>query len=363
MDFPAWLQFAEDENTAAAMVRRVARLPKEWGELIAAAQTIVSYEQDRGEPSAIAPLRYAEDEALPLTASARILDSASQRSVGLDERERRHLALSASVAFAMYGNFPSAAAAAKQIKLSDFSNSPNVAVVLATAVPSRVPEMLGIIPDQGLHRSYLEALESFILSGDERQSMHIKNALDMVFSADMLPFEGSLYGPTAMALEHVRQLSISRVLRSSKTSFPDGYIERLVDSRLRVLLPSQLKALTDGRLLSSSVNAIISLPTGTGKTLLGELAAVAALSNAPGLTCYLTPYIALGTQVARALKTHIGESIPVHRLMGGFREAERLDPFNRQEVVVATPSGWMHCCARNLTSFPNCDWFCATKHI
>jgi len=82
---------------------------------------------------------------------------------------------------------------------------------------------------------------------------------------------------------------------------------------------------------------IVSLPTSTGKTLLGELFAVHAMGAAPGVVCFVTPYVATGRQVVQAFRRHWPSESRIHAMLGGFAEPEGLAPTARMEIVVATP--------------------------
>jgi hypothetical protein len=74
----------------------------------------------------------------------------------------------------------------------------------------------------------------------------------------------------------------------------EEYIRRLVIWRTSALTP-QFRAVTQHK-LPSAENALVALPTSTGKTLLGELCLVTALQQQSGIVCYLAPYVALGRQ-------------------------------------------------------------------
>ena len=101
--------------------------------------------------------------------------------------------------------------------------------------------------------------------------------------------------------------------------------------------PPQYRAIVTASLLDRSENALISLPTSTGKTLVGEMCLVASLEGRPGVACYLAPYVALGRQVAATFSQHLPPDVTVRRFMGGVREEEPLAPTERMEVIVATP--------------------------
>ena len=104
-----------------------------------------------------------------------------------------------------------------------------------------------------------------------------------------------------------------------------------------MLLPSQYEAIKEHGVLNSDRNLLIALPTGTGKTLLGELALLASLGRDPGLVCYVAPYVALGRQVAEKFLVTLLPTFSRSAEVGGYQEPEPLDPDNHLEVVVATP--------------------------
>lgn len=78
---PEWMNYAHAEQQAAVLVRNLENVDLGWGELIATAQTILSYYQEF--PLDKAHLLYDEKQALHLIAAARILDSASQQIVDI----------------------------------------------------------------------------------------------------------------------------------------------------------------------------------------------------------------------------------------------------------------------------------------
>ena len=104
-----------------------------------------------------------------------------------------------------------------------------------------------------------------------------------------------------------------------------------------LLLPSQYEAIIKHGVLAPDQNLLITLPTGTGKTLLGELALLSSLGREPGLVCYIAPYVALGRQVAEKVSRHTPDDVRVHRLVGSYQEPEPLDPENHLEFLIATP--------------------------
>lgn len=332
---PSWLDYSFSENIAASMFRGLRGPVASWGELIAAAQAILSYYQD--VPGSQTESLYDEQEALPLIAAARILDAASQPPSGRLPEEQTNLALTAALAFGMYGNFPSASASARRA-FPDFAiPSPSIAVLFATIAPTHLRRMIPFCESKSIHRRYLELLETYIYTGDQSIINKIRDLfIECLLSAET-SFEGSLFRSARLCLSHIFRLSVFRVLNKECPGLGSDYIYTLVDNGVRVLLPPQYKAIVKHRITSRMDNAIIALPPSTGKTWLGELCLVSALNQNAGIACYVAPYVALGNQVAQSISEHLPKNYKIHRLMGGFQDIEQLDPENNLEVLVATP--------------------------
>ena len=177
---------------------------------------------------------------------------------------------------------------------------------------------------------------AFLATGDEEQFSTAAGALREATLEESGTWEGYLLRLSRPSLAHAGRLATAKVLGRDESTFPRGYLDRLVaDSPM--LLPSQYEAIHDHGVLAPDRNLLIALPTGTGKTLLGELALLSALGRESGLVCYIAPYVALGRQVAEKISRHTPASVRVHRLVGGYQEPDPLDPENRLEVLVATP--------------------------
>jgi len=303
---PQWLDYALSENTAAAMLRGLQGLSARWGELIATAQAVMGVYQDL--PMSHIESLYDEHNILPLIAASRILDTASHASADLPEADRQYLAIAAAVAFAMYGNFPSATAVVRRLVPTVPLDSPSLAVILATAAPAHLGEMLASCPSDLPEKIYMERLQAFLTTGEVNRIEGIRAAFITCLLAAPTSFEGALLRSARLCLEHLFRLSVARTLHEQGSLLPAAYILQLIDSGVRVLLPPQFKAITQHRLLTSSANGLVALPTSTGKTLLGELCLMTALQQHAGVVCYLAPYVALGTQVARALEEHVPRS-------------------------------------------------------
>ena len=331
---PEWLDVAKSENTAAAKLRELRGREGVWGELIAAAQTVIDYFEDY--PASKIRSLYDEETAIPLIGAARILDSASKSSE-VPETDQLGLAITATVAFGMYGNSLSASAAVQGVLARCPTGSESIAVALATAAPRVLGKVQSWCSEGSKHQVYLERLGAYLRSGKIDQVDALRQSLIDCIVREEAPFDQMLLLATRLCLEHVIVLSTAAVLSRHWPGCPPEYINRLVDSGVYLLLPPQYKAVVEKKVLLTQGNTLIALPTSAGKTLLGEFCLLAALGDNPGLVCYLAPYVALGRQVADTFRRHLPKRYRIHPLVGGFKGDIKLDPKSKMEVVVATP--------------------------
>jgi len=123
------------------------------------------------------------------------------------------------------------------------------------------------------------------------------------------------------AAEHIWAHSAQRKLR--ELDFPLSYRRRLVADGIVEFWPDQLQALQAG--LLDARPFVVSLPTGSGKTLLAELALLRSLTNSGverSWGCYVAPSRALVGQVQRELSRRLGaEEIAVRSVLGGSEES------------------------------------------
>jgi replicative superfamily II helicase len=108
--------------------------------------------------------------------------------------------------------------------------------------------------------------------------------------------------------------------------------------------PSQARTLVEQPLITRGQNVFVTLPTSTGKSLLGELALVASLSWDPmsrWLSVYLAPYRALTDQLQMRMRERL-EKAGIRCLIrrGGYlRDKSELES-GRPTVLVATPESF-----------------------
>lgn len=334
MTLPNWVDFEFSERTAAIMARGLSGPSSTWETMLAHAQAVLGTRSDH--PQSDSNVTYEFDQWQDLVAAARILDLAST-TLGLDEPEdRRTAAILAACAFGMSGTAVSAAAAIDAHDLLDTDLSSGELASLAISSPMLSREIYPTLPTGTPYRACIEHLAAYLASGSDSSQNMARAALVDAIREEKDVWESYLMRLSRLSFEHAIRLATHRVLGPHERAFPEGYLVRLVaDSPM--LLPSQYEAIRNHNVLNPDYNLLISLPTGTGKTLLGELALMSAVGREPGLVCYITPYVALGRQVAEKINRHTPPGTRARRMVGGYQEPIPLDPENRLEIVVITP--------------------------
>ena len=334
MALPTWVDFESAERAAAVMARGFSGSSAAWGTLLANAQAILASRTD-GRHSELQN-SYDFDEWRDLVAAARILDLAATKLGVADPANRNMAAILAACAFGMSGTSVSATAVIRGHRLLDSDLSPGELTAIALSSPVLSREVFPKLPGGSKHRICIENVATYLATGNEEQFSTAVEALEEATQDEFGPWEGYLLRLSRLSLAHAGRLAAAKVLRPDEARFPSGYLARLVDDS-PMLLPSQYEAINEHGVLTADRNLLIALPTGTGKTLLGELALLSSLGREPGLVCYVAPYVALGRQVAEKISRHTPPEVRVHRLVGGYQEPEPLEPEDRLEVVVATP--------------------------
>ena len=334
MPLPPWVDFETAERSAAVMARGMSGSSEAWGTLLANAQAVLSARTDTLDSEL--QISYDFSEWRDLVAAARILDLASTEFGVNDPENRKSAAILAACAFGMSGTAVSASAMIRSHRLLESELSPGELAALALSSPELCGVILSRLPGGSKYRTCIENVTAFMALGHEGPLTGAAKALEEATYQEQDIWEGYLLRLSRISLMHVGRLATARVLRPVESKFPRQYIDRLVhDSPM--LLPSQYEAINEHGVLDPDRNLLVSLPTGTGKTLIGELALLSSLGRQPGLVCYIAPYVALGRQVYERITRHAPSEVRVHRLMGGYGEPEPLDPDNHPEVVVATP--------------------------
>ena len=334
MAAPKWVDFESAERSAAVMAHGLTGQFEAWGTLLAHAQAVLAGRTD--DHQSALPDSYEFSEWRDLVAAARILDRAASDYGVSDLEDRKANAVLAACAFGMSGTSVSATAVVESHDLLNSDLSPGELTALALSSPVIGRKVLPRLPANSKPKICLENFLAFLASGDEKQFITAKKLLQEVIYEEFGAWEGYLLRLSRLSLAHAGRLSTAIVLGPHDSKFPKGYLDKLV-AHSPLLLPSQFDAIKKHGVLASNKNLLVTLPTGTGKTLLGELSLLSSLGREPGLVCYIAPYIALGRQVAEKISLRIPDGVRVHRSVGGFREPVPLEPNKHLEVLIATP--------------------------
>ena len=334
MPTPSWVAAEPSERTAAVMARQMSGPSESWGTLLAHSQAIIEAYTDTPEQTRVES--YEFDRWKDLIAAARVLDQAATPNGLRQEDDRRTAAILAACAFGMSGASVSATATIREHDLLTSDRTPGELTALALSSPNFSGEIFPNLPAGSTHRTCIENIAAFLINGNDYELEAASSALKLAAEQEPDPWDAYLLRLSRLTLAHVERLSTIRVLKHAEYRFPNAYLDRLVSDN-PMLLPSQYEAVMEYGILNRDQNLLVSLPTGTGKTLLGELALLSALGQKPGLVCYIAPYVALGRQVADRIFRHVPPEVRITPLVGGYKEPSPLEPEVRQEVVVSTP--------------------------
>ncbi|WEN15723.1 DEAD/DEAH box helicase [Rhodanobacter sp. AS-Z3] len=287
----------------------------------------------------------SEENAAPLVAAARILQSTSQHvrrsEVPPDTVEADELSFQAALAFAMHGNFPSARAALSDVSEAYLASSAIVRMVAVICDPcselARTPTKEGF---EEFREPWAHSLRD---PQKDARVAAFQRALKAFTKAAMAGTmeEGALLLGGRMAAHQAKRLAVANLLDVAP-EIPAWFVNNSIKSGMVTLLPPQHALLSIKRIAAHGRNTLLTLPTSTGKTFVAEACISASLAD-EGLCVYVAPYVAVGEQVKESLKRRLDSEVKVVPMFGGF-QSERLNIFADSEVVVATPErfdGWL----------------------
>ena len=334
MTLPKWVDIETAERSAAVMARNLTGSSQTWASLFTHAQTVLTSRTDSLHTELDDTYDY--EKWKDLMAAARVLDLAATKHGISDLEGRKDSAVLSACAFGMSGSAVSATAVIQNHNLLDFDLSQGELTTLALSSPTLIPNILPRLHEETKHKECIENIERFLETGGEVQHDIATQLLQEATYEETEVWEGYVLRMSRLSLVHIGRLATAKVMKSYKSEFPTGYLDRLIKS-VPLLLPSQYKAVNKQKVVASDQNLLITLPPGTGKTLLGELSLLSSLGRGPGLACYIAPYVALGRQVADKMLRHIPDGVRVHQMIGSYRDPVPLDPENNLEVLIATP--------------------------
>lgn len=245
--------------------------------------------------------------------------------------------LIAALAHAFYGNFPASETIARRFlgfkdRLSVFQ-----LCALCCAAPRLVGELFSSLKGNERARVFLESLESFLRSGDKKRESDVRLAFHRL--RDLLggAFDHAVWMSCEICFEQLLTLSVAKMLPEILHESAVIYIPLLAKAGIKTFLPPQFLALRNSGLITGSDNAVISLPTSTGKTLLSEICIIASVKAIGRMGIFVVPYVALGRQIADRISSHLPDEWKVVRLFGGFKEPGLSSGQDRKLFIVATP--------------------------
>ena len=332
--------FALAESAAAALARGLTAPTIGIGQLVAVAQRAIGAHQQRSLLSGASAL-HDETRALPLIAAARILQSVAfvnekTDTDDVDQERRDAILLLAACAYGMHGNFASSHAILRSLadRYAIFTEGQWLAACLSS------PNLIGLALSSdaltSAARAFLENVNYFLSTGLKPNTSGLVFELEQLMRVPRRNSEIVLLRSARLALQQLIELSIARLYQLRVVRAEQDFVDKLIADQKFTLLPSQNHVLGNPEFWGEN-NALITLPTSSGKTLIAEFALMAALGDGPGICFYVVPYIALGNQVVQSLRKHVPHDVRVHALFGGFRADEPLIPRVYREVVVATP--------------------------
>lgn len=322
----------EIENTVASAVRGYERLqPSVWRK-VENISLRLSLDAATLDPEALPRPDGASDLALSLLA----------RTLGNSVREAEYstdyLSVLAALAFAAAGNFPTAGVVARTARVRT-DGGPFETWVRSVLGDTQLRMVRDETPE--LMFSYCRAEGIALAEGGQHHFAAAKSEFETSVPTWLKAFAHSdalLILLWAQARQRFRELSAARILRDSQV-FSPAYVKALLRTT-PLLYPTQALAIEQYRLLNPHENALVLLPTSTGKSLLGELAIVSALSDERPLGVYLSPYRALTDQIYRRMRARLASVQVATEVRRGGYLAERTITGEAREVIVATPEAF-----------------------
>ena len=276
-----------------------------------------------------------------------LLASLLARALGNSHRETgyetRYLATLSALAFASAGNFPSAAIFARE-SLRAGGVEAAERWMMQFLVDLRRPSSVASPP--GSLVAYARLLDTALKTGFESDFSSAsgefftfcRNNADELVSSDRY-----LLLIWTQVQQRLRDLSVARVLRES--TFPhQGYADAVRSTTSPLLYPPQAQIAASASFARSRENILISLPTSTGKSLLGEMALVASLQWRPmerWLAVYLAPYRALTDQLFERMRRRLHQvGIVCVKRRGDYLTDMSPLQARHPTVLIATPEAF-----------------------
>tara|TARA_R110000787_G_scaffold286186_1_gene403622 strand:+ start:20625 stop:23435 length:2811 start_codon:yes stop_codon:yes gene_type:complete len=281
-----------------------------------------------------------EENATPLIAAARTLQSISEHLATLNTHDHEtinELRLAASIAHAMYGNFPSAKAAIRAVSHDYMLESPMRCISAVICDPTGPLAIQKFDPFPRVEEFRFNWFHSLRDDDSHKRDAHLLQ-VEVILKDITLnksdQADRSLALSLQIAIRQAHRLSTASLYEKAP-EIPRWFVKNAIASNIVTLLPPQYDLLIRRRLAALNGNSLLTLPTSTGKTLIAE-ACMASASSSAGLSIYIAPYVAIGEQVRASLTEKLRDHIPLISKFGGFK-FESLKGTDRHALMIMTP--------------------------
>lgn len=334
--FPPATDDLRRAETEAALMKRLGVVDEErLGPLLALAQDAMGRFQEHDAAMRIVETHDEQAASALIAASRMAHDLSVCPTPALDSDARFRLALLAACAFAMQGNFPSAVAALSTINpLQEMSAIE--AATMAIADPSRPLDLMTPLLT-GPARDLVLATRHHLRSGQHADALAAWGLLAPFVLSAQNAWEGVLARSCRTILSQQAALATAQLLHLNWGAVIGAYVSNLLSQRRYTLLPPQRDLIWRQGFLSVASNALVTLPTSTGKTLMAELAMVQSLEDADAVAVFVAPYIALGRQVYDSVHERAPDYIEVRGHFGAFNSDFAPIAAGQRTILVVTP--------------------------
>lgn len=266
----------------------------------------------------------------------RKLDSAGQvistiaSSIASEASLRADLEVLACLAFALDGNVTAALLRARlAIELLQV-NRLELAVV-ALGCPAAAIDCVAKLQSPEAVRLAQES--HAVAAGFDTAPERVASAAAAYYWSQPSSSLGYLLSLALRAHERAREQRFDKVLKQVGFSDWQATGRNLARSGRAFALPSQVTALSAPGIFGRRGAFLVTLPTGSGKTMVGLLTAAASAANPSDVCVYIAPYHAIRRQATRAAQDVFG-----HRFEVGARVPKSVS--DRPAIVIATPESF-----------------------